>query len=558
MSMANVRVAFQGGGAKLASMLPIADAFSSANQKDIHISAVSGTSAGAICASLVAVNADFESVRRHLVDKGPEYLKALIPPRVSALSKLINESGKVRWYQALKNFELLKDITLRGKPVLHEEALRSMVSDLLSFGANGAKPNFEKLSSKLYITASNIVESTGKTHNSGDIVEAVVDSCSLPVILRSFDTLSETHYVDGGLCENLPVECLIGSHNEPIFAVYPRSSVERLRIKNLIAYLSALLSASIGHSVKRSVSLVAEPFRFEAEAEFDFLDFDAAIETLGNEAWYRQSRDAARFQIDEFVKQYGEAHSPSQARVVDVMSLSDYQSALSAVAEENDAGMRCCASKFIVRVHSSLLGQKELREHKRRSDTITRSLRFEVKDKIPDHHLSHVKLRDEKIMTTIWSAKNITTGGEIPIKALPLEEKIIEGQEVRECYVKFVNPKVHISTGDIIELQSIYHSIPGSDMSEMNLENSDSIVYTNVRSETVPEIDIVVIYPRRLGNYKLQFDSEGSTPGLTRPIAMPVDEELKALIGHENRVTGLRFSDVPNAASMRVLAVRFG
>jgi predicted acylesterase/phospholipase RssA len=54
MSIPNVQLAFQGGGAKFAAMLPVADAFVTAQASgDVKIKAVAGTSAGAICAALV-------------------------------------------------------------------------------------------------------------------------------------------------------------------------------------------------------------------------------------------------------------------------------------------------------------------------------------------------------------------------------------------------------------------------------------------------------------------------------------------------------------------------
>ena len=552
MSRPSVRVAFQGGGAKLAAMLPIADAFATTHNRDIDIKAVSGTFAGAICAALVAVDADFEQVRRHLVEKGAIYLSNLVPPRVARLGETIEQTGGLGWLSAIKNLDILRDIALRGQPVLREKPLGDMLRNLLETSRRGTLETFENCKKQcgidLYITASNIVESSGKTHSSGNLVAAIVDSCSLPVLLRSFETLSESHFVDGGLCENLPVECLLGNHTDAIFAVFPKASSERLRIKNLLSYLSALMSASIGHSVKRSVALVAEPFRFEAKVDFDFLDFDAAIKKLGDNHWYESQRNQAIFEIQEFVKQYGESIAPNQARVVDVTNLGEYQKALSALANQDEYDLKCVQTKFIARVQSSLVGQAELTRNKRRSDTLTRSLRFEVGQRIPKYYLSNVKLSEEKIVTSIWSAKNLTRKLEIPIAALPLLPTDLDGQKVRECLIRFEKPDQFIRHGDLIEIQCTYHSVPGNDLSQMNHGKAEDIVFTNSRDEFVPEVNLTIIYPRRLGEYRILFNKNESVGIGRAPRETIFDADDISYIGPENQIAGLTFRNVPPKA----------
>lgn len=66
--MNKIRVAFQGGGAYLSVMLPMAHAFSntcSPNSKYrvMELDSVSGTSAGSIAAMLLVSNCDFETLR---------------------------------------------------------------------------------------------------------------------------------------------------------------------------------------------------------------------------------------------------------------------------------------------------------------------------------------------------------------------------------------------------------------------------------------------------------------------------------------------------------------
>ena len=131
------------------------------------------------------------------------------------------------------------------------------------------------------------------------------DSCSLPILIRSFANLSATHHVDGGLCDNLPVEVLIEQGQDVIFAIFPKVEADNRKITNILAYISSLLSASIGHSVTRSVSLVAKPFRFEAETHLGLLDFKEAIAQLANLDWYENEKDKALRRIRDFSISYG-------------------------------------------------------------------------------------------------------------------------------------------------------------------------------------------------------------------------------------------------------------
>src|SRR6266478_7848213 len=90
MSIPNIQLAFQGGGAKFAATLPVADAFVTAQRpgNKLQIKAVAGTSAGAICAALVACDADFSKVRQFLTSQGDGWVSQLIPADIRPLAEL--------------------------------------------------------------------------------------------------------------------------------------------------------------------------------------------------------------------------------------------------------------------------------------------------------------------------------------------------------------------------------------------------------------------------------------------------------------------------------------
>jgi predicted acylesterase/phospholipase RssA len=75
-----IQVAFQGGGAKLCDLLAAAAAIKELeNQKEVEVTRVAGTSAGAIAACWYATGLDIDLIRQRLRDKGPYFLKKVVP-----------------------------------------------------------------------------------------------------------------------------------------------------------------------------------------------------------------------------------------------------------------------------------------------------------------------------------------------------------------------------------------------------------------------------------------------------------------------------------------------
>ena len=82
---------------------------------------------------------------------------------------------------------------------------------------------FEELPIPLYITATSFIDGRQKIFNTGSIIDAITASCAIPTIFPIVE-LDTIPYVDGGLCNNLPVEPfllqkkdVIGIHVNPIW-----------------------------------------------------------------------------------------------------------------------------------------------------------------------------------------------------------------------------------------------------------------------------------------------------------------------------------------------------
>jgi NTE family protein len=78
--------------------------------------------------------------------------------------------------------------------------------------------DFEELTIPLYITATNFMDGSQKIFSSGDIADAVIAACSIPIIFPPV-MIDNIPYVDGGLSNNLPTEPFTNSKKD-IICVY--------------------------------------------------------------------------------------------------------------------------------------------------------------------------------------------------------------------------------------------------------------------------------------------------------------------------------------------------
>ncbi len=555
MSIPNIRLAFQGGGAKLAAMLPVADAFVEAQtQRLIKIDSVSGTSAGALCAALTAYKADFEKARQFVHDSGPALLTDLFPPKIQDLrERKLDHGKKLGFFDAFSIAGLVVDIILRGRPVLNQEALTGFVSGLLlaSTGKGGRK--IEDAPARLKIIASNIVKSEAVLHERGDLVEALIDSCALPVLLRSFDSLRESHHVDGGICDNLPVEGLLGNAEMPVFAIFPAPKSEAVDVSNIIKYLVALFSASINHGVNRSISMVSSPFRFEIETDLKLLDFKPAMKLLADDNWYEAEKAKAYSRIENFSKSFGVIATEHQARVLDVVNVEEYEKTIFNITKSSLDRFEVVRGRFMVRINSNKIFQNEKQAEARLSDTVTRTTQIRALEDGAPFYRANTAMDNDSIISTVWSAANITRKTEIPIRAVPVGQRKFNGRPVRYCLIEFLNAEAHISKDDIIEIQSVYHTPAIADMKKINLRQSDWFGFTNDQNKTVNIAELVLIYPLTLGPIDITpHPKRCSRPNDTKK--MEFNREERAVLGEGFDICGLKLDHLTTNEALFCLA----
>ncbi|MFC6999604.1 patatin-like phospholipase family protein [Rufibacter roseus] len=172
-------VCLSGGGARGVAHLGVLKAL---QEIGVVPDVISGVSSGAIAAAFVAAGYTPDEVL-----------------------KLINDLSLSR---------LIKPSLNRG--LLNSKALSSIFKEHLS------DLKIEELDTKLIISALDLVQGVTIYYTEGDLAEALVASSSVPVVFKPVSQ-GKKLMVDGGLINNLPVECLqgecdkiIGVHVNPI------------------------------------------------------------------------------------------------------------------------------------------------------------------------------------------------------------------------------------------------------------------------------------------------------------------------------------------------------
>ncbi len=509
MPAPKIQIAFQGGGAKFLAMLPICHALSQCEAEDkIQISAVAGTSAGSICAALVAAKCDFERLRTYIAANGKAHLGRLIDPDVVELAEMLKDERISLWklYRArAKISKVLKD----GAPVLNEVTFGNFLDELLGFCIDG-ESSIENLTTRLYITATNLAKASGITHVSGSIKSALRDSCALPILFRSFAYLSINHNVDGGLCNNLPVECLLDDASAPLFAVFAEETLDKTPVRNIFQYLLSLFDASITHNTERSKDYIYDPFRIPVRTNYSTFSFSEALNIFSDEEWYNKQYLSAYNRVIDFVTNYGEISSDNHYRFIDTKSIADYIASLENATCRWGEFISMKYSGILVRLNCGDRLTKIQRDYRRSPDNVTRIVKFEVMDEKFRYYRSTVSMDEGgRPVPTVWRAKNETTGKELPIRVLSLEKLIGPNKLHVSCVVEILKPESFINIGDMIEVTDTYSHKDG--MLKLNLGKNDELRAENLHGRVLDVVEITLSYPRKLGTIDVEFDASGST-----------------------------------------------
>ena len=153
---------------------------------------------------------------------------------------------------------------------------------------------FEELSVPLRVVATDLDKGRSVTFSSGNLVDPIVASCSLPVLFRP-KMIDGVNYVDGGVLKNFPVttirnECdkIIGINASPMVADEYKLSILNVAFRSY----HFMFKANILHD-KELCDLLIEPVDM---GNYDTFDVDKGREIF--ELGYRSARQILAIKLD--------------------------------------------------------------------------------------------------------------------------------------------------------------------------------------------------------------------------------------------------------------------
>jgi len=247
-----VALALSGGGARGLAHIGVLQRL---EEVGYPIDSLTGTSAGALVGALYASGFSGREI---------EDLFGRLDLTRAFLEPLWRNPGETLGEQEDRNDTFLS-IERHNGHVFLAQGLRSGVEvqhtlqGLLSRGAYFSGGDFDRLQRPLRVLATNLETGQGRVFGSGDLVEAVRASMSIPGGFRPV-VIDGQQYVDGALVENLPVSTAKAAfQSDLIIAVDVSAPLENRPATNIFSVAT------------RSLDLVVERRQWESRAEADFL-----------------------------------------------------------------------------------------------------------------------------------------------------------------------------------------------------------------------------------------------------------------------------------------------
>lgn len=260
--MRNYRAIFQGGGIRAIHLLAAAAELGEwERNRKVYLTRLSGTSAGAIVAAMYAISPDkviqlYEDLRERRSNIPEAITNAFPPPSY---------------------WKVLRCLAFKS-PIWDQQKLRAVLTQYID-----PDIRFSALTRPLCLVATDLETRSVREFSATKTPEMRVLDCALhsaavPFAFRTWKYKEEQPYVDGGLCENLPVAHIGGSfHMDGAIIAIGFERERKSTPHSLIEYLGALFDASINHSESRARNLIQPGHTLLLSAKTPSFDFTEGL-----------------------------------------------------------------------------------------------------------------------------------------------------------------------------------------------------------------------------------------------------------------------------------------
>ncbi|MEI8288168.1 MAG: patatin-like phospholipase family protein [Verrucomicrobiota bacterium] len=167
----------------------------------------------------------------------------------------------------------------KPKPLWNDSLIRDMLTHFLTKKGFFLFDDFrDKEKIEVQVISTDLVNSKPRIHTGQEnVIEAVLHSSCLPYLFTTPE-INKTPLVDGGICENLPVERLRAEQSKygPVVAISFKKSPPNVP-SSILGFSLALVDSAITNSVERSKAMLAPRFVHEIETSVTTFDFATAL-----------------------------------------------------------------------------------------------------------------------------------------------------------------------------------------------------------------------------------------------------------------------------------------
>ena len=226
-----IGIALGGGGARGAAHIGVLQALES---HGIGIDTIAGTSAGAVIGAMYAATLNSDWVRQHYLD----FLNSGTFRTMGTHHLRRDTLEKDSFFQQIGRFvrdHLVISLAVHRHGIVDREKLTQSIRYLLPVSS------FNELKIPLTITSTDLNSGKEIVTSSGDLVEAVVESSSIPGFIKPLEEKKRL-IVDGAVAAPVPVKALLTYKNNVSIAV----DIARRKMKPLQEFSLLELMSRVG------------------------------------------------------------------------------------------------------------------------------------------------------------------------------------------------------------------------------------------------------------------------------------------------------------------------
>lgn len=502
----DVQLAVQGGGARLCGLLAALEAAQTLERKGVlRVTRVAGTSAGAIAAALYAAGVDFDKLRQRIIDNRAKLERFVPRPSILRFAKAV-----------------------AGRPMVDLGPIRAALAEVFQ---QQNVSRFADLRIPLVVIATDLTNGRAHSYEHGeqDVVNAVLDSCAIPFYFRGPGSRNGSAlFVDGGVCENFPVDVLRRFEDESgrVIGITFRPAKPGVTPSGVLEFSMALLDAAMENSVRRAQRQLGPERMLSLKGDIGTLEFPRALGEGMGDRYELTRKEAEEFFRGVIAQVSSDSAAPPSKPTVTVEAGRDEVDSIATLqahadlyaAQHANVLMDYREARMLVRSGGFVAGSS-------RPDTLSYRLRFGA-SKVALECIRVVVVEEQGLdflqtLRTEVFDKNFRRRPTIDLRARDRRAP------TNRAYLLFFDPTIHPDDPDGPFTLQYTHQIAGL-FNQLITTGSDTLSFETTRAEGItPRVTLVAVLPRTHEGYGMRASPDTTSSDKGRRMSLPELQQLE-------------------------------